>query len=69
MLTLLQNGLQKLMKINNMNTKIINFRELNKILGLKNTVYSNRIPKKHKDKINELFEFISKWIEKNKRAA
>lgn len=46
--------------------KLINFRELNKILGLKNAIYSNRIPEKHKASINELFDIVGNWIEKHK---
>ena len=48
-------------------SKLINFRELNRVLGLsEKTIYSNRIPDKHKGSIYELFELIEKWIEKQK---
>ena len=31
-----------------------------------NNIRKNKIPKKHKEKVNELELFISFWIEKNK---
>ena len=51
--------------MNNIN-KIINFGEISRIFsGTRSVISANRMPKIHKDKVNELKDLIKKWLLKH----
>jgi hypothetical protein len=47
---------------------LINWREVSRLLcGASNTMYSKKIPLRHRQAIDELKLFLEKWIEKYKK--
>jgi len=45
---------------------LINWGELSRMLaGSRSAITRSRVPKKHKEAINELLEFLEKWKQKN----
>lgn len=56
----------KITNISERESELINYSVLSEMLtGRKDVVRSNRVQKKHKDKVNELHSFIKYWMDKH----